>query len=157
MRLFFLLPVFFLSLHSFSQEDGIDSLVTTNESNIGAVYQKTEKNKMFSSDASNENQLCTVYRYTDKNSLSSITVSIYTDNDTSIRVNYYFNLDRLIKVRSECWVSGNKKPDDVFYFKNDKPLNSANEINGPYRPEKYLSMARRHLKLLKEKPIRFPE
>lgn len=156
MRLSILLVCILTTFQSFSQEAIIDSIVSENEASVATVYQETKTNKFASSHATNELQLWTAYRYTIQNKLSSISVALHTNDDTSFRINYYFNSDQLIKVRTESYLEKTRRPDDVFYFSHGKPINPTTVINGPYPAEKYVAMARRHLKMLKKKPVRFP-
>ena len=145
------------TLPSFSQDNKIDSIVAANEANVVTIYQKSEKNNMVSSHALNEDRIWTAYRYISRDVLSSISVALYTGIDTSFKITYYFNSDQLIKVRTESYLEKTRRPDDVFYYRDGIPINPITEINGPYPAEKYVSMAGRHLKLLKKKPVRFPK
>ena len=146
--------------NSFAQDSSkilsIDNMVTVNETKIATTFEKTEKNKIWSSHGRNPDKISNVYRFTDNNILLSSTYTAYSIGDTDMIINLYFDSIYLIKAKTAYFDINNNKIENTYYYSNNQLINKEVEMSGIHGSNYYVERATQIRKELKRKPIKTP-
>jgi hypothetical protein len=161
MKKHFLSAIYLLMFQtSFAQDSSqileIDNLVTLNETKVASTFEKTEKNKTWSSHGRNPDKISNVYRFADNNILISTTYTAYSIGDTDMIINFYFDSDHLIKAKTAYFDINNKRIETNYYYSNNQLINKEVEMSGIHGANYYVERAIRIRKELKKRPIKVP-